>query len=41
MESSHGEEGVEDKCRKDKSHDLRNRSGPPAEFRRITTAVQK
>ena len=35
MERSHGEEGVEGKCRKDKSHDLWYRPGPLAEFRRI------
>ena len=34
-ERSHGEEGVEDKCRKDKGHDLWYRPGPLAEFRRI------
>ena len=35
MESRHGEEGVEGKCRKDKDHDRWNRPGPLAEFRRI------
>ena len=35
MERSHGEEGVEGKCRKDKGHDLWYRPGPLAEFRRI------
>ena len=35
MERSHGEEGVEGKCRKDKGHDLLYRPGPLAEFRRI------
>ena len=35
MERSHGEEGVEGKCRKDKGHDLWYRSGPLAEFRRV------
>ena len=35
MERSHGEEGVEDKCRKDKGHDLWYRPGPLAEFRQI------
>ena len=35
MERSHGEEGVEGKCRKDKGHDLWYRPGPLAEFRLI------
>ena len=35
MEGSHGEEGVEGKCRKDKGHDLWYRPGPLAEFRQI------
>ena len=35
MERSHGEEGVESKCRKDKGHDLWHRPGPLAEFRLI------
>ena len=35
MERSHGEEGVEGKCKEDKGHDLWYRPGPPAEFRRI------
>ena len=35
MERSHGEEGIEGKCRKDKGHDLWYRPGPLAEFRRI------
>ena len=35
MERSHGEEGIEGKCRKDKGHDLLYRLGPLAEFRRI------
>ena len=35
MERSHGEDGVEGKCRKDKGHDLWYRPGPLAEFRRI------
>ena len=35
MERSHGEEGIESECRKDKSHDLWYRPGPLAEFRRI------
>ena len=35
MERSHGEAGVEGKCRKDKGHDLWYRSGPLAEFRRV------
>ena len=38
MERSHGEEGVEGKCRKDKVHDLWYRPGPLAEFRRIPMA---
>ena len=32
MERSHGEEGVEDKCRKDKGHDMQYKPGSPAEF---------
>ena len=35
IERSHGEKGVEGKCRKDKGHDLWFRPGPLAEFRRI------
>ena len=35
MKGSHGEEGVEGKCRKDKGHDLWYRPGPLAEFRQI------
>ena len=35
MERSHGEEGVEGKCRKDEGHDLWYRPGPLAELRRI------
>ena len=35
MERSHGEEGIEGKCRKDKGHDLWYRPGSLAEFRRI------
>ena len=35
MERSHGEEGIEGECRKDKSHDLWYRPGPLAEFRGI------
>ena len=35
MEKSHGEEGVEGKCRNDKGHDLWYRPGPFAEFRPI------
>ena len=35
MERSHGEEGIEGKCRKDKGHDLWYRPGPLAEFRPI------
>ena len=33
LQRSHGEEGVEGKCRKDKGHDLWYRPGPLAEFR--------
>ena len=36
MERSNGEERTESKCRKDKDHDLRNGTGPPAEFRRVS-----
>ena len=35
MERSHGEEGIEGKCRKDKDHDLWYRPAPLAEFRTI------
>ena len=35
MGRSHGEEGIEGKCRKDKGNDLWYRPGPLAEFRRI------
>ena len=35
MERSHGEKGVEGKCRKDKGHDPWYRPGPLGEFRRI------
>ena len=36
MERSNGEERTESKCRKDKDHDLRYRTGPPAEFRQVS-----
>ena len=36
MEISHGEEGIEGKCRKDKRHNLWYSPGPLAEFRGIT-----
>ena len=36
LERSNGEERTECKCRKDKDHDLRYRTGPPAEFRRVS-----
>ena len=36
MERSNGEERTESKCRKDKDHDLRYGTGPPAEFRRFS-----
>ena len=35
MERSHGEEGIESKCRKDNGHDLWYRPGPLAESRRL------
>ena len=35
MKRSHGEEGVEGKCRNDKGRDLWYRPGPLAEFKRI------
>ena len=35
LERSNGKERTESKCRKDKDHDLRYRTGPPAEFRRV------
>ena len=35
LERSNGEERTESKCRKDKDHDLRYGTGPPAEFRRV------
>ena len=36
LERRNGEERTESKCRKDKDHDLRYRTGPPAEFRRVS-----
>ena len=33
MKRSHGGEGVDSKCRKDKGHDLLHRPGHSAEFR--------
>ena len=36
LERSNGEERTENKCRKDKDHDLRYGTGPPAEFRRVS-----
>ena len=36
LERSKGEERTESKCRKDKDHDLQYRTGPPAEFRRVS-----
>ena len=36
MERSNGEERTESKCRKDKDYDLRYRTRPPAEFRRVS-----
>ena len=36
MERNNGEERTESKCRKDKDHDLRYRTGPPAEFSRVS-----
>ena len=36
LERSNGEERTESKCRKDKAHDLRYGTGPPAEFRRVS-----
>ena len=36
MEKSNGEERTESKCWKDKDHDLRYGTGPPAEFRRLS-----
>ena len=41
MERSHGEEGVEGKCRKDKCPDLWYRPGPLAEFRGIPTTLRR
>ena len=38
---SHGEEGVEGKCRKDIGHDLWYRPGPPAEFRCLSYRSRK
>ena len=35
METSHGDEGVEGKCRIDEGHHLWYRPGPLAEFRPI------
>ena len=36
LERSNGEERTESKCRKDKDHDLRYGTGPPAEFMRVS-----
>ena len=36
LERSNGEERTESKCRKDKDHNLLYRTGPPAEFRRVS-----
>ena len=36
LERSNGEERTESKCRKDKDHDLRYETGPPAELRRVS-----
>ena len=36
LERSIGEERTESKCRKDKDYDLQYRTGPPAEFRRVS-----
>ena len=36
LERSNGEERTESKCRKDKDHDLRYGTGPPAELRRVS-----
>ena len=36
MERSNGEERTDSKCRKDKDHDLRYGTGPPAEFRQVS-----
>ena len=36
LERNNGEERTESKCRKDKDHDLRYGTGPPAEFRRVS-----
>ena len=41
MERSHGEEGIEGKCRKYKGHDLWYRPGPLAEFRLIPCTVSR
>ena len=36
LEGNNGEERTESKCRKDKDHDLRYGTGPPAEFRQVS-----
>ena len=36
LERSNGEERIESKCRKNKDHDLRYGTEPPAEFRRVS-----
>ena len=36
LEISNGEERTDSKCKKDKDHDLQCRTGPPAEFRRVS-----
>ena len=40
MERSNGAERTESKCRKDKDYDLRYGTGPPAEFRRVSVALE-
>ena len=36
LERNNAEERTESKCRKDKDHDLRYGTGPPAEFRQVS-----
>ena len=36
LERRNGEERTESKCKKDKDHDLRYGTGPPAEFRQVS-----
>ena len=39
LERSNREERTESKCKKDKDHDLRYGTGPPAEFRQVSMCL--